>query len=547
MLKFFRSPLTRISFGLVMLTVAMLVTAAFLGLLPDTKTAEFESRKIISESIAVQVSTALINQQLDGASDALDSVVKRNTGILSAAIRKSNGVVLVAFGHHEKNWTLLQQGKSTLRQIQVPIFNNEGRWGAVELRFSDAGDVSWFPYKGSLVAVILFVAVVGFVTYMLFLKRTMRELDPNQVIPERVRMALDTLSEGLLIIDHEGYIVFSNSAFAEKIQQVSKSLIGKKSTEFDWEIDSGDIAEMELPWLSVLGGKEVSQGIPLRLNIEQKDTLIHSYTFTVNCSPITTSDEGVRGVLVTFDDITELEIKNEELRKTLDKLKHTQREVTRQNQELQVLANMDSLTNVLNRRAFFAGLETVFEQSRELGQVLSFIMVDIDHFKTVNDRYGHAVGDVVIKLLAKILSEESRPNDLVGRFGGEEFCVVLPGATQEAGVCVAERMRVIIESLSPPELKGTSITSSFGVSTLTDEITDFNELVVKADDALYVAKENGRNRVIFWSDSMAQGILTDQPPVSDKALLLCAAKEALSPAHEAPNKLSDSDVVQNQV
>ena len=489
MWHFLKSPLVRISFSLAMLTVAMLLLTDLLGLVPDTKNAELQSRKVIAESLAVQLSGDIVDRQLQSIEQTLRSVIERNPSMLSGAVRMGDGQLLSAYGDHTQHWTLRSDDKSTATQVQVPLYNDTGRWGSVELRFKAlAGKGGWFSFRNSFVTVILFVALAGFLTYLLFLKRTMRELNPDAVIPERVRKALDTLAEGLLVVDKDGFIVFSNMAFARKTGLTPQQLVGQKSTDLDWEVQADGHAVGELPWIHLLAGQAAPTGVRVRLKTALKAT----YTFTVNVSPITAAAEKIKGALITFDDITEIETKNEELRRTLGKLEKSQREITRQNQELQVLATRDPLTGALNRRSLFQGFETLFAEAREEGVALSCIMVDIDHFKSVNDRFGHAVGDKVIKLLAKILSEHSRPIDLVGRFGGEEFCVVLPEVGAEVAVEIAERMRLAVQE--GKDAKFTSslrITSSFGVTTLSERVKDHNEMLEEADKALYAAKEGG--------------------------------------------------------
>ncbi len=523
-----------------MLTVAMLSITELLGLLPDTKNVELKSRKAIIEALAVQLSTALSDPQfqgidyalrsvqLQGIDDTLQSVVKRNANVLSSAVRLHGGDLLFESGEHEKYWTLQPKDKSTATQIQVSIFDGKKLWGTVELRFAGInGARSLLSFQNSFLTVVLFMVVVGFLSYMVFLKQTMRELDPNAVIPERVRKALDTLSEGLLIVDQDGYIVFSNTAFAVKIGQVPKELSGRKSTKFDWEVEAGDSDSTELPWLCVLEGKKIPKSVVIRLKTGYKNT----YTFIVNCSPITASKNKIRGVLVTFDDITEIEVKNEELRRTLGKLEQSQRDVMWQNQELQILATRDPLTNALNRRSLFQGFETLFAEARDGSEELSFIMVDIDHFKVVNDTYGHGVGDEVIKFLANILTEYSRPNDLVGRFGGEEFCVVLPGAGIDVGFSIADRIRLAIQEGQCAKSTTTlRITSSFGVSTLISDIRNPAELVGQADKALYVAKESGRNRVIRWSSALEE----DAPVEISKPSSDAQTPESIEAQSEVP-------------
>lgn len=518
MWRFLKSPLVRISFGLAMLTVAMLLVTDLLGLVPDTKNAQLQSRKIIAESLAVQLSTDLADRQIHSVEETMRAVVERNEALLSGAIRIEEGGLIGEFGGHEKHWTLQPEERSTPTQVQVPIYNNHGHWGTVELSFkplAESGEL--FSSHSSFLAVTLFMGLVGFIAYLLFLKRTMRELNPDAVIPERVRKALDTLAEGLLIVDQKGYIVFSNAAFARKTGLTPKQLVGKESAALDWDMGLSDVADDKLPWFSVLEGKTLPKGITVRLKTGIKTT----YTFAVNASPITASADKIRGALITFDDITEIEAKNAELCRTLNKLEKSQREITRQNQELQVLATRDPLTNTLNRRSLFQGFETLFTEAQEGSEELSCIMVDIDHFKLVNDRFGHAVGDKVIKLLANILTEHSRPNDLVGRFGGEEFCVVLPGVGIKVAASIAERMRLAIQEGEGAKFTSVlRITSSFGVSTLSSRVENHAELLEQADQALYTAKEGGRNRVVSWSsaleDETSEG--DSKPPQSAPAL-----------------------------
>ena len=532
MWSFLKSPLVRISFGLVMLTVSMLFVTDFMGLIPDTKSAEIQSRRIIAESLAVQLSNEITEKRVHSIEEILRSVVERNESVLSGAVRLLNGSLLAEYGGHNANWKLGPEDKSTLTQVQVPIFNEQGRWGSVEISFADLIDKSkWLPVKSSFLMVILFVSLSGFIAYLIFLKRTMRELNPDAVIPERVRKALDTLAEGLLIIGQDGYIVFSNSAFARKTGMPPKEIVGKAIASFDWQIGSEgeNSAATELPWYSALEGQQVPSSVTIIL----KTSLIEKYKFSVNVSPITASAGKVRGVLITFDDITEIESKNDELRRTLGKLEQSKREIMRQNQELQVLATRDPLTGALNRRSLFQGFETLFSEAREDGEELSFIMVDIDHFKSVNDRFGHAVGDKVIKLLAAILTEYSRPNDLVGRFGGEEFCVVLPGAGVDDAVEIAERMRLAVqEGHGAKFTNALRITSSFGVSTMTGGAKNSSQLVEQADKALYVAKESGRNRVIRWSS-----MIEEETP--EKKSSEIPARPPSDPVGETPVKTAD--------
>ena len=238
-------------------------------------------------------------------------------------------------------------------------------------------------------------------------------------IPDRVNAAFDTLAEGVIILDEHEQIVLANRAFSEKIARPSTSLLGIQVSKLKWQIAHADIAEQDFPWQKVLKTGKSSMGAQLVLTSSQGNV----FRFTANASPIQGGSASTQGVLITLDDITELEQRNTALQTMVRRLEESQAKVQQQNKELHYLATRDSLTGCLNRRSFTEQFEKAFNDAKQDNLELSCIMADIDHFKSVNDNYGHATGDVVIKLLAEILQSNTRKVDLVGRYGGEEFCV----------------------------------------------------------------------------------------------------------------------------
>ncbi|MCX7635565.1 MAG: sensor domain-containing diguanylate cyclase [Syntrophales bacterium] len=180
-------------------------------------------------------------------------------------------------------------------------------------------------------------------------------------------------------------------------------------------------------------------------------------------------------------DITrELEKKNAALSQALKTIKR--------------IMNIDPLTGLLNRRAFMPLLKKHLALMRRHRLPLSVIMTDIDHFKTVNDTYGHKVGDVVLKRFAQLLQKGTRQEDIVGRFGGEEFILVLPHTPANAAWETAERIRTKLANTKIRELKK-NITASFGIAEST-AVDDEKSIIKRADDALYAAKGGGRNRCV---------------------------------------------------
>lgn len=172
----------------------------------------------------------------------------------------------------------------------------------------------------------------------------------------------------------------------------------------------------------------------------------------------------------------------------------------RLNQELQRLTSTDSLTGVANRRRFDEALDHEWRRAARVNAPLACIMIDIDHFKAFNDRYGHLQGDACLRQIAhSLVATVRRAGDIVARYGGEEFAVVLPGTTQAGAVRVAEQLRAGVEALKlPNDASATAplVTISLGVTTMTPTAgINPQTLVAGADRALYNAKRHGRNRV----------------------------------------------------
>jgi diguanylate cyclase (GGDEF)-like protein len=165
-------------------------------------------------------------------------------------------------------------------------------------------------------------------------------------------------------------------------------------------------------------------------------------------------------------------------------------------QRLREIAEMDPLTELSNRRRFLAvATESITSAHEQPGQ-LALLMVDVDHFKRVNDTYGHAAGDLALRLLARTLRESTRKADCVARLGGEEFAILLPGATPKVAIAIAERICEQVAKLAVLDAnRQFGFTVSIGLAALTDADSKPEDLLARADAALYRAKRGGRNRV----------------------------------------------------
>ncbi len=196
---------------------------------------------------------------------------------------------------------------------------------------------------------------------------------------------------------------------------------------------------------------------------------------------------------------------NKQLINAKVKLEKLAAELEMKNRILDNLANVDGLTNVFNHRYFQKVLEQEIDRAIRHDTVLSLLFVDIDHFKTFNDTYGHQIGDFILKEFCSTMKDQIRKYDTLARYGGEEFAIILPSANEEDSVAAAEKLRTTIEQtvFKKSDINTEyQLTASIGISTCrpgSEENFSKSDFISKADQALYEAKKQGRNIVVSWS------------------------------------------------
>ncbi|HEY9816526.1 MAG TPA: diguanylate cyclase [Candidatus Obscuribacterales bacterium] len=182
-------------------------------------------------------------------------------------------------------------------------------------------------------------------------------------------------------------------------------------------------------------------------------------------------------------------------------LKHTRDQLQLVLSEVQRMATIDSLTGVLNRRCLFDLAKREFERSQRYGSVFTLLMLDVDHFKRINDTYGHMVGDEVLKSLTQAIQRSLRQVDQFGRYGGEEFVIVLPESPLNIARQVGDRLRIISSQLSiPTKSDPISLTVSIGIAAYDPNDKAVEDIFERADRALYQAKAEGRDRCCVWEE-----------------------------------------------
>ena len=310
------NPRTYIAFGLAFLVMSLLLAAAAFGLIPDRVGAVRDGRTVLSESVAA-AGTALATR---GDPALLEStlrlIVQRNPDVLSMAMRRADGRLLVAVGDHQALWIADTENLSTDTQMQVPIMAGDTRWGQLEIRYHPlVGSGIFAILNHPLFKLIAFVFLICAISFYFYLGKVLRQLDPSQAVPGRVRAALDTLAEGLLIVDRKQNIVLANHSFAAFLGKVPEELTGQSAARLDWrDVDNLPVSKDQLPWLATLRDASVQQDTLLNLpNVQGK-----MRNFVVSCSPVLASGGKANGVFISLNDVTQIEHGKVELRKAMN-------------------------------------------------------------------------------------------------------------------------------------------------------------------------------------------------------------------------------------
>ncbi|WP_168563842.1 sensor domain-containing diguanylate cyclase [Crateriforma spongiae] len=461
---------TRIAFAMAMWTATVLLMLRVCGVISDRTAEAIRQRSELSEMVAVTCSQMASRDQTDAIAVTLAALVQRDSDVLSAACVADNGEVIAETVGHPMHW-LADSGdvETGATQIEVPVYQGDEHFADVQVTFRPLVAQGWLGFFGLRSVQVTLLATLGnLLGFLLLLRRCFRHLDPSRAVPERVRTALDTMAEGIVVADMDGRIRMANQPFAEFCDSAVNDLIGKDIDDLPWVIKE-DAKFTQLLDSMASGGRESAD--LLRLSPSDSDERI----LQPNASRIIEGEQ-CHGYMISLADVTSLEQKN---------------------QQLEYLATRDPMTGCLNRRSFFEQMETHWSGAERHGHSIGCLMVDVDHFKSINDNFGHAVGDEVLIAVSSALLEMARGSDLVCRYGGEEFCVAMPFETIEGAKLAAQRYRKAIESLTFDQL---SVTASLGVSCNALGADSVESMLDQADQALYHSKRTGRNRVTTFAE-----------------------------------------------
>ena len=310
----------RVVLGLSGIIISLIMLATYLGIIPDSVSAIRAGSTSLAEAIAVHSTAMVMKDDTKGLRNDFDLMADRNSDLLSVGLRKNEGGSVHATPDHEAHWKDMGGKYSKESQVMVPIWNGKEKWGNLELRFEPLNKPGIIGILNTpMIRMLLFMWLGCFIIFYFYLGKVLSLLDPSQAVPGRVRTALDTMAEGLLVVDHKEQIVLANQAFATMIGKPSDKLLGYKAGTLPWMDQDGNKIEKEArPWVEAIKQGEVKKNTTLQLILPNKQRLI----FKVNCSPVLGSGKKYAGVLISFDDITPLEEKKAELRKSKEEAEH---------------------------------------------------------------------------------------------------------------------------------------------------------------------------------------------------------------------------------
>ena len=408
---------------------ALLIGEALVDLESEERTHIFSARKTLCESLAIQYAVFLASHQQSAVDGALKALVAHESDIQSLAIQVIGGERLVVVGNHDQQWVQPPGRQSTVTHIQVPIHKESAPWAILQVSFRAVRpSMSEQVFSGAWPRFVAVVALLTFLGTVLLMRRMLRHLDPSEVIPPRVKDALDSLTDGVVMLDPSGSIVLANDAFCRLAHQSLSSILGTSLSRFQWERDpettQGDLPPH--PWEQALECKTLRQGVRLGFRVQGQELR----TLSVTSMPILEERGEVKGILVSFHDVTEVDQANGRLCDVITKLEQSQAQVVLQNEQLeqandllkhevqerkQIQLEREELNRRLLERSRSVGMADVASTVlHNIGNVLNSVNISVDVAK-------RALAQVPINDVALIASLLQDHREKLGAYLSEDL------------------------------------------------------------------------------------------------------------------------------
>lgn len=498
------TPLVWISSGLVSLTIGiMLAGDSLVDLVPNHDRQVVEQRRQLAESLAVQYAALTERGQVETVKFAMEVLTKRTQDLLSLAlIQDGQGeqVIVAQVGEHNRVWVQPPGDESTFEFFQIPIFSGDQRWGVLQIAFRPTapGSLGEWVSANPWMRFLAFVSVAGFIVYFYFMKRTLRQLDPSGIVPARVKTALDALTQGVVMIDDRGFIVLANEAFCSAVGKSVDSLIGVDLGTLLWRSSGSSETLLRHPWTRAMMERQHQEGAALVLDVAQGE----SRKFIVNAVPIMDDASTVKGVLVSFYDVTELDRMNIQLTEANSELEWSRAQILEKNEELE--KTNSSLSVEINERKKVEEekdklYQRLMQASRQAGMadVASNVLHNVGNvLNSIN-----VSTDTLLKTLRKpMVGDVCRIASLFREHQGDlrEFLTVDPQGKQIPGY-----LSLVADSLS-----GSHQTIQGELECLVNKLEHVKQVILSQQDIAQTGSIHEASRIV---DLMEQALLMALP------------------------------------